>query len=186
MTARNLLVLLLEEGHESQLQQVLVERGDGTPSVRVVAPARVGAVEWLATDEDAARAAAETRVLQTEWALRGEVEIEGEAGESDPVLAAEDALRTFPADEILLVGAGRENGGIERSLRELGVPVTRVPAGERVRKRRPLREAMRTLARGESRTTPFVLFAGVNLVLLAATAAISVTVLLVLLALRVI
>ena len=183
MTERNLLVLLLEEGHESQLQDALAKRGDGTLSVRVVAPAHVTPIQWLATDEDAARIEAEGRVLQTEWALRDEAEVEGEA---DPVLAVEDALRTFPADEILLVGGGARDGGVERSLRELGLPVSRLAVGEQVRARRPLREAVRALARGETRATPFVLFAGVNLALLALAALISAVVLVVLFALRVI
>ena len=186
MARRNLLVLLLEEGHESQLQDALAERGDGTLSVRVVAPAHVTPIQWLATDEDAARIEAEGRVLQTEWALRDEAEVEGEAGEADPVLAVEDALRTFPADEILLVGGGARDGGVERSLRELGLPVSRLAVGEQVRARRPLREAVRALARGETRATPFVLLAGVNLALLALAALISAVVLVVLFALRVI
>jgi hypothetical protein len=54
-----------------------------------------------------------------------------------------------------------------------------------VRGRRRLREAIRALARGESRATPFVLFAGVNLTLLALAGVITVVVLLVLLALHV-
>ena len=181
MAAHNLLVLLLEDGHTPQLQQALAERSNGTPSVRVVAPAHVSAAQWLATDEDAARFEAETRVLETEWALGDEAHVDGGAGESDPVLAAEDALRTFPADEILLVG-GSEDGGVERSLRELGLPVTRVPVGARIRQRRPLREAIRALASGKSRATPFVLFAGVNLALLALAGLITVVVLLALLA----
>lgn len=186
MAARNLLVLLLEEGHEAQLQHALAARGDGTPSVRLVAPAHVSAAQWLATDEDAARIEAETRLLQTEWALRDEAEVEGEAGEADPVLAVEDALRTFPADEIVIVGGGGEDGGVERSLRELGLPVSRVPAGEPVRARRHRRETIRALARGKNKATPFVLFAGVNVALLALAALISVVVLLVLFVLRVI
>ena len=184
MTARNLLVLLLEDGHESQLRDVLAKRSGETPSVRLVAPAHVSAVEWLATDEDDARIEAETRVLAAEWALHGDGDVGGEAGEADPVLAVEDALRTFQADEILVVGGASRNGGFERSLRKLGLPVTRVPAGERARGRRPLREAMRALRRGENRATPFVLFAGVNLALLALAALISAVVLVVLLLLR--
>lgn len=186
VTPKNFLVLLLEEGHDAQLHEMIAAHSDGTPSVRVVAPAHVGPVQWLATDEDAARLEAEARALAAEWVLRDEATVEGEAGESDPVLAAEDALRTFPADEILLVGGGSEDGGIEQSLRELGVPVRRVPRGGEVRERRTLRESMRALARGESKATPFVLFAGVNLALLALGAVISVVVLLVLFVLRVI
>ena len=60
--------------------------------------------------------------------------------------------------------------------------MTRVPVGARIRQRRPLREAIRALASGKSRATPFVLFAGVNLALLALAGLITVVVLLALLA----
>jgi hypothetical protein len=46
---------------------------------------------------------------------RHQADVEGEAGDVDPVQPVEDALRTFPADEILTVGSAAENGGLEAS-----------------------------------------------------------------------
>lgn len=86
--------------------------------MHVVAPRRVSTLQWLASDEDEARTEAEVRALEAEWTLSDEAEAEGEAGDVDPVQAVADALRTFPADEILLVGRGE--GGIEASLRDFG------------------------------------------------------------------
>src|SRR5439155_381428 len=62
------------------------------------------------------------RALEAEWILSDEGTVGGEAGEADPTLAVEDALRRFPADEILLVGA--TNRSVQGSLRRLGVPTT--------------------------------------------------------------
>ena len=180
MAERNLLVVLLDDPFELRLRETIEERIGGPQHVRIVAPARLGPLEWLATDEDEARAEASVRALAGEWSLAGESEVEGEAGEADPVIAVEDALRQFPADEILLAGGASENGGVEIALRRFGLPVTRIRESRPVRERSTLREAMRGLVRGRSRATPFVLFAGVNLALLLLAAVITLVVLLVL------
>jgi hypothetical protein len=73
----------------------------------------------------------------------------------------------------------RQDGGLEASLRSFGLPVTRVPTSAPVRPRNPLREAVRGLTSGRSKATPFVVFAGVNLFLLALAALIALLVLLV-------
>lgn len=164
---RNLLVVLLNDALLSELRSAVEERGDGLPNVYVVAPTHVGPLHWLATDEQAARAEAGVRALEAEWILSGEAAVGGEAGEADPTLAVEDALRRFPADEILLVGGGATDSGLQTSLRGLGLPITWVgqspPArGDRSR----LRDAVRGLASGRSSATPFVAFAGANLALL--------------------
>src|ERR687888_96110 len=65
------------------------------------------------------------------------------------------------------VGGADQDGGLDRSLRQFGLPVTRLPASAPVRPRNPLREAIRGLARGRSKVTPFALFSLVNLTLLA-------------------
>jgi hypothetical protein len=52
MAGRNVLAVLLEDGLQSRLRQAIWQRGDGTPTVRAVAPARVGPLESFATDED--------------------------------------------------------------------------------------------------------------------------------------
>ena len=164
---RNLLVVLLGDASLSGLRSVVEERGGGLPNVYVVAPAQVGPLHWLATDEQAAREEAGVRALEAEWILSGQAAVGGEAGEADPTLAVEDALRRFQADEILLVGGGAADNNLETSLRRSGVPVTwvgRSPPTSRSRSRP--RDAMRELASGRSSATPFVAFAGANLALL--------------------
>jgi len=164
---RNLLVVLLGDASLSELRSAVEERADGLPNVYVVAPAHVGPLHWLATDEQAAREEAGVRALEAEWMLAGDAAVGGEAGEADPTLAVEDALRRFPADEILLVGGGAVDGSLQASLRRLGVPIVWVgrsppTSGNRSR----VRDAMRGLASGRSSATPFVAFAGANLALL--------------------
>ncbi|HEY3017201.1 MAG TPA: hypothetical protein VGJ23_00075 [Gaiellaceae bacterium] len=177
---RNLLVLLLGEGSRSRLQRAIAERGDGPANVHIVAPTRIGPLEWLASDEDHARAEAAVRALDAEWTLTGEAEVEAEPGDVDPVLAVEDALRNFQADEILLVGAPGEDGGLEASLQRFGVLVTRLEGSRPARRADPLREWARALAGGRSKATPFVFFVAANLALFALAALIALFVLLVL------
>jgi hypothetical protein len=180
MTRQNVLAVLLEDGLVSELRRAIAERAPARPSVHLVAPARVGALEWLATDEEAARTAAAVRVLDAEWSLSEQADVDGEPGEHDPVLAVEDALRRVSADEILLVGGAADDGGLQTSLSRFGLPVTRIPRAESVRSPNALREGVRALTSGRSRATPFVAFTAVNLALLALAAAISALVLLVL------
>jgi hypothetical protein len=107
------------------------------------------------------------RALEAEWILSGEAAVGGEAGEADPTLAVEDALRRFPADEILLVGGGATDSSLQTSLRGLGLPITWVGQSPPARGNRSrLRDAVRGLASGRSSATPFVAFAGANLALL--------------------
>jgi hypothetical protein len=58
-----------------------------------------------------------------------------EVGDSDPLKAIEDALRTFPADELVIVtppddqAGWLESGSAEEALDRFGLPVTRVESG---------------------------------------------------------
>ncbi len=149
--------------------------------VHVVAPTRVGPLEWLATDEDDARREAGMWALVAERTLDDQAEVEGEAGDVDPVLAVEDALRTFPADEILIAGGASENGSLEASLRRFGLPVTRLSGSLPAPQHQQLRETTHAIVAGQSKATPFVLFASVNLALVALAALIAAIVVLVLL-----
>lgn len=170
---RNVLVVLLEGGRRTELRRAVARRSPEPQRVRVVAPARLGKLEWLTSDEDAARAGAEQRAEQAEWALADQGRIEVEPGDPDPVQAVEDALRTFRPSEILIVG-GEEDAALQLSLEEFGVPVRRVggsgppEAGDEVR-----RDAQR-VAQGRSEHSPFALLAGVNVVVLAVVAVIIV------------
>jgi hypothetical protein len=172
-----LLVLLLTDDRLDLLRDAIVERGVAPSAIYVVAPAHVGVLQWLASDEDAAVSEARARALGAEWILADQAEVAGEAGEFDPVLAVEDALRRFAADEILVVAISEE-AGLEMALRRFGLPVSRLPGTWPVGKRGRIREAVRALASGRSSATPFVFFVAANLALLVLAALISLVVLL--------
>jgi hypothetical protein len=80
-----------------------------TGEVVVVVPAEAGKVEALTGAVDDRRAEAERTAQAWESALaRAGLRVRGEVGADDPVLAIEDALRTFGADEIVVVGGDPE------------------------------------------------------------------------------
>ena len=71
--------------------------------VLVVAPALNSQLRYWASDDDGARAEAQRRLDLSLGALAEDaVEARGEIGDSDPLQAVEDALRTFGADEIII------------------------------------------------------------------------------------
>jgi hypothetical protein len=163
---RNLMILLLDEVSREELQAA-IDDGAGFPSVYLVAPAQVGPLEWLATDERRARSEAEARVLEAEWLLAGSAAVGGRSGSPDPVQAVEDALDSFPADEVVVVGHGTLDEELLTGLRRFGVPVTwRGLALQEPSFRSRMRETMRSLSSGRSEGTPWVAFVAANLGLL--------------------
>jgi hypothetical protein len=154
------LVLLLGDGSAELLREAIAASPEPPARVHVVAPALVRPLDWLATAEDDAQREAEVRALEAEWALAGEAEVDGRAGDVDPVQAVEDALRAFPADAILLAG-GPVDADLEATLRGFGLPVRRLDQSP-PRRRSALVRGLRELAGGHASSTPFVLFLGVN------------------------
>jgi hypothetical protein len=158
---RSVLLLLLGDLPPHELRAGLSKLPESVERIHVVAPALVGALDWLATAEDKAQRQAEVRVLEAEWTLT-DWEVDGEAGDADPVQAVEDALRDFPADLIVIAGPAADPD-IDAELRRFRVPLARLqPAPAR---RSSLSRGIRGLATGRSEVTPFVLFLGVNGVL---------------------
>jgi GABA permease len=71
--------------------------------VLVVAPALCGRLRFLVSDVDGGLAQAEERVQASVRALRARgIEARGEVGDPDPLLAMEDAMALFHADEIVV------------------------------------------------------------------------------------
>ena len=99
----------------------------------VVCPALNSRLKTWASDDDPARAAAQKRLNAT-LARLGSVGIDarGEVGDGDPLVAIEDAVRTFHPDEIVVSThpEGRSNWlerGVVDSVRaRFDVPVTHV------------------------------------------------------------
>jgi hypothetical protein len=168
MADENLLVLLLDDAAKSSelRREIALRRGD--VHVLLVAPAHVGALSWYATDEDEAHVEAADHARETGRRLAGVAEVETEGGESDPVLAVEDALEEFAATEIVIAGGEGTNGALESSLRRFGLPVTRLgPEPDDSRGNR-LREIGRGVMSGRSPATPYAIVVGVMAVLAAA------------------
>jgi hypothetical protein len=101
------------------------------PEVLVLAPAvNSPLAEWL-SDLDRARFDAQRRLALSIGGLAAAgVNARGQVGDSDPVQAIEDVLRTYPAREVVFVtGAdGAATGALEEVRRRLDRPVRQVVA----------------------------------------------------------
>lgn len=131
--SRRILVVTTAPVEGDALRERVHEHAAGEEAeLRVVATASdLSPLDWLATDEDQARGEAAERAAGVGKAVAPEAEtVEAEVGDSDPVQAIEDALRTFPADELLLVtrqddDAGwLEEGAAAEALARFSLPVT--------------------------------------------------------------
>ena len=104
-----------------------------TSSFLVVCPALNTRLKTWTSDEDPARAAAQARLTATLERLASVgIEARGEIGDSDPLVAVEDAVRSFQPDEIVISThpPGKSNWlerGVVESVRvRFDVPVTHV------------------------------------------------------------
>lgn len=131
---RRILVIANETVGGEELLSILRRKSEGVQErIRVVCPALNSQLRHWASDEDGARAAAQDRLDASLERLRGHgVQADGEVGDSDPLQAMEDALRTFGADEIVISThpEGRSNW-LERNVVGLArerfdVPITHI------------------------------------------------------------
>ena len=116
---RRILVVANETVAGTELRDEVVRRArDVDAEVLVVTPALNSRLRHWTSDEDQAREEAQERLDASLSALReAGVDARGQVGDDDPLQAIEDALRGFPADEILLSThpPGRSNW-LERGL----------------------------------------------------------------------
>lgn len=128
------LVVANETVGGGELLELLGHKAAGVrEEMLLVCPALNSRVRTWTSDEDGARAAAQKR-LDASLARLGEAGISarGEIGDGDPLQALEDALRLFPADEIVVSThpPGRSNwleqGVVEQARMRFDVPVTHV------------------------------------------------------------
>ncbi len=96
----------------------------------VVAPASdISRLDWLTNADDDARTDAAGRADELAEAAPVDND-EARVGDSDPLKAIEDALRTFSADELIVVTLGDqdagwlEKGSGEKALDRFALPVT--------------------------------------------------------------
>src|ERR1700761_6116820 len=132
---RRILVVANQTAAGKELLEELRNRCGGADcEVLLVSPALVGSrAERWASDIDQGLDLARERMARSVTALRGVgVEVRAEVGDPDPNMAIEDALRVFPADEIVIStlppdqSRWLEHEVVERTRREVSLPMTHV------------------------------------------------------------
>jgi hypothetical protein len=133
--ARRLIAIVPDELHGSEPVEQIRACADGEGvELRVVVPAvEENALHHTMGDVDEPRHQAEERLEHVLKLLRdGGIEVSGEIGDSDPVLAAQDALLKAPADEVLIFehdaaqARWYENGLFERAQESIEPPLRMV------------------------------------------------------------
>jgi hypothetical protein len=133
VSSRRLLVVAASSlVEEAALREAVRQHAGGDDAeVHIVAPAPQGSwLQRLTGDVDKARAEADEVARQAAEAVEEVASVETEVGDPDPLQAIEDALRRFPADELIVVSpsnseAGRlDESGARESLERFGLPVT--------------------------------------------------------------
>jgi hypothetical protein len=129
--ARRILVIANRTCPCPTLADEIARRAGAAPTdVLVVAPALNSRLRHWVSDVDDALARAHERLQLAIAALRRRgIVARGEIGDADPLLAIEDALAGFAADEIVIatLPAGRSNwierGLVEKATARFGIPI---------------------------------------------------------------
>jgi hypothetical protein len=111
--------------------------GGADVELDVLAPVMISRSHYWASDVDHERADAQKRLeASLAWAAKRGLTAKGEVGDADSLVAIEDELRSFGADEVIIamhpgerIGwlANRMIGHLER---ELDVPVREIAIGD--------------------------------------------------------
>ena len=134
-TYRVLVVANQTVGGRALLAEIQNRRKGRRSEILVVVPALTASqLQHWASDVDAAIADARSRLEASLRAMRGAgLDARGHVGDHhEPAAAIEDALREFPADEIIISthppqrSRWLEGGVVERARREVPLPVTHV------------------------------------------------------------
>jgi hypothetical protein len=132
---RRLLVVANETvGGGALLEEIRARCAGRECEILVVTPALAGSrAEHWASDVDEAIELARQRMELSLIAIdQLGLKARGEIGDSDPNVAIEDALRVFPADEIVISthpphrSRWLEHGVVERARKEIDLPITHV------------------------------------------------------------
>ena len=128
---KKILALVTEPISGEALKSAVGRETAEEAEVLVVAPALNSKLRFWTSDPDEAIARAEEVEQETVERLDEEgIDAAGDTGESDPLLAIQDSLQTYPADEIVLVthAAGERNwqeeGMVDEARERFGKPVT--------------------------------------------------------------
>ena len=128
--SRRILVVATTTLPEGEVRDRVRAHAGEDAELLVVAPAsKISKLDWLTNAEDDARAEAAQRADAVAQAAPGE-DVEARVGDSDPVKAIEDALRDFPAEELIVLTRSAEQaewleeGSGEEAQNRFSLPVT--------------------------------------------------------------
>ena len=134
---RKILALVSEPVSTEALRSALCG-GTDDAEVMVVAPALDSRTRFWTSDNDAAIARAEDVQQETVERLAEDgVDAVGDTGEADPLLALQDALATFPANEIVIFTRPKadqnwaEDDLLEQAREQFSVPVRHMEVEDR-------------------------------------------------------
>jgi hypothetical protein len=129
--AKKIIALVAEPISGEALKSAVGRDTAEEAEVLVIAPALNTKLRFWTSDPDEAIARAEEVEQETVERLDEEgIDAAGDTGESDPLLAIQDALQIYPADEIVLCthGSGERNwqeeGVVDEARKRFGKPVT--------------------------------------------------------------
>jgi GABA permease len=131
---RRILVVANETVGGTPLLEQIRKRSEGVNEhVLVVVPALNSPLKHWTSDEDGARDAAQQRLDASLATMRAAgIDATGEVGDSDPLQAIEDAIRTFAPDELIISthpperSHWLERGVVEGARERFALPVTHV------------------------------------------------------------
>lgn len=128
---KRLLVVANQTLPGQELRDALVARGEPKPELRVVVPILISRVKYAMSDVDTELVYARARLGEIlAWGRAQGFEISGEVCPDGPLIAIEDQLRSFPADEIVISTHPPERsnwleaGVVEQAREELDTPIT--------------------------------------------------------------
>jgi hypothetical protein len=128
--AKKIIAVVTEPIDGDALRSAVGRETAEAAEVLVVAPALNSRLKFWTSDSDESIGHAEEVQQETVERLdESGIDAAGDTGESDPLLALQDALQTFPADEIVFCthSSGRENfqeeGVVDEARKRFGKPV---------------------------------------------------------------
>jgi hypothetical protein len=127
----HVLVVANEALAGAELAELILQHGREHVEIDVLAPVLASHVHYAVSDIDDELAEARTRLERSlAWAREQKIVARGVVGDPNPTTALEDELRTFGANEVIVVTHPRdletwqERGELARLRREVDVPVT--------------------------------------------------------------
>lgn len=125
---RRVLVLATAEATPDSAERVARLAGDAS-DVRLLVPLQSGRLDRWLSAEDEARRAAQRRLAHSAGALvAAGLPVSGSVGDADVRQALEDELRSYPADEVIVLAEAGGPDELAAAAERLALPMERIEA----------------------------------------------------------